>query len=71
MALADGTRVRLLADHGAGKAGEEGTIQGTDSEGLLTVKITNRPHPACSAITKLLFGVPPPSVTTDTKCNKT
>ncbi len=66
--ITEGTRVRLTEDHDIGKAGEEGVVTGVDQRGRLAVKITNKPAPDCSSITKLLLGVPPEILSTDTRC---
>lgn len=66
-ALAVGTRVRLLVDHLPGRAGEEGIVTGgPDGFGDLTVQITNRAD--CTPITRLLLGVPPGNLDTNTHC---
>jgi hypothetical protein len=66
--IVQGTRVRLIKNHGIGKAGEEGVVTGEDDEGKLAIEITHTSN--CTPVTKLLLGVPPESVTTETKCNR-
>jgi hypothetical protein len=66
MPIAEGTRVRLKSAHGIGAVGDEGVVTGRDDQGRLAIEITHTA--ACVAVTKLLLGVPPDRVTTDTHC---
>ncbi len=64
--IEEGTRVRLTKAHGIGSVGDEGVVTGCDDGGDLAIEITN--DASCTPVTKLLLGVPPAKVTTQTCC---
>ena len=66
MAITQGTRVRLTQAHGIGTVGDEGVVTGIDDAGDFTIAISNRAD--CSLVSKLLLGVPPGKLATDTRC---